>query len=145
MTAFFQENCPQQKTIQKPAKTIIFITKRFFWELVSLVAMGLTEWKLRLYFRNNESIILTLSSCKNVYPTKKGWKMTLSEGCRTQWRRQFDKWWGHIHTFVFCTKEIHCAEHKYMKMSPSLIELATPMALVQQTIKFLCDYFWDNA
>ena len=52
-------------------------------------------------------------------------------------RRQLDKWGGHIHIFVFCTinffkidlisKEINCAEQEYMNMSPSLIELATPL------------------
>ena len=56
-----------------------------------------------------------------------------------QWRRQLDKW-GDI--FIYScsaqlisfeiesiSKEINCAEHEYMNMSPSLIELATPLTV----------------
>ena len=46
--------------------------------------------------------------------------------------------------FLFCTiisfeiklisKEVNCAEHKYMNMSPSLIELVTPLSVTESDI-----------
>ena len=60
----------------------------------------------------------------------------------TQWRRQLDMLGGHIQYLCpaqltsfeidLISKEINCAEQEYMNMSPSLIELATPMILQAQ-------------
>ena len=50
---------------------------------------------------------------------------------RIKWRRQLDKWKSYLHMLVFCTintfefesisKEINCAEHEYLNMSPHLL------------------------
>ena len=36
------------------------------------------------------------------------------------------------------SKEINCAEHEYMNMSPSLIELATPLDISTKLPRMVC-------